>query len=362
MTLRVAVIMLACRDYEATELALACHMRYLPENVPFFFLQNCRGNYDAERTLAAARRYAMLFPGRIRVVEDIPPGPAYHSVRALLLRPEMCEFDLICKTDDDAFPICGGWLDEMVSVFKRSEFESGEKLAYVTPLINNNTWGFPEVLRVMELEQEYFDTQARSHFAGNGPKRRIASPSEIVCGQDGTIWGYAYIARWLHEKTTLQPDKFIAATEGLACADVPAKDRYSIGCILFKRKLWMDIDQGASDDEYMMHMYCAENDLRIVCVRSVPFVHLAYFSQREEIRDITSDAKEIYRPRLNFPFPISLRITRRLEIEARLRWMEQNVQNNNFLDWEAIGRRQFVGVIKGILYKLGFGRRGAKGS
>ena len=51
--MRTALLMLACSDYEATELALACHAAYLPDDVPFFILQNCRGTYDSERTLMA---------------------------------------------------------------------------------------------------------------------------------------------------------------------------------------------------------------------------------------------------------------------------------------------------------------------
>ena len=81
---RVAVVMLACRDYEAMEIALACHAAYLPDGVRLFVLQNCRGCYDSERTLEVARRYATLFPGRIVAVDSIPPGPAYRSIATLL--------------------------------------------------------------------------------------------------------------------------------------------------------------------------------------------------------------------------------------------------------------------------------------
>jgi hypothetical protein len=103
---------------------------------------------------------------------------------------------------------------------------------------------------------------------------------------------------------------------------VPAGERYSIGCILFRRALWNQISDGSRDDEGMLHRHCATHGLRIVCARSVPFVHLAYFMQREENRDVIEALRAVYEPRLGHPFPIAMRQTRLLEIESRLRRLE----------------------------------------
>ncbi len=326
---RTAIVILACRDYAALELALASQMAYRPPGVPFFVLQNCRGGYDAERTLGVARRYERLFPGVVKVVDDIVPGDPYRSIKKLLSKPELAEIDLVCKVDDDAFPIAHRWLDHMLEAYESADHGSGSKLAYVTPLINNNGWGFPQVMRAMNLEQEYFATQAHPHFVGTGTggrfPLRIIPAEQIETGTNGTIWGYPHIARWLHERTTLQPDAFIAATQALAPCDVPAQSRYSIGCILFPKPLWDAIDDGGHDDEHMMHMYCERNDLRIVCVRRVPFVHLAFFTQREENRDIVDAARALYGPRLGHPFPLALYADRERENEARLRWLEERL-------------------------------------
>jgi hypothetical protein len=326
---RMAIVILACRDYAALELALASQMAYRPPGVPFYVLQNCRGGYDAERTLGVARRYERLFPGVVNVVDDIVPGDPYRSIKRLLSKPEFSEIDLVCKVDDDAFPIEHQWLHHMVEAYESAERGNGRKLAYVTPLINNNGWGFPQVMRAMNLEQEYFATQAHPHFVGAGTSGRfplrIIPAEQIETGTNGTIWGYPHIARWLHERTTLHPDAFIAATQGLEPCDVPAQSRYSIGCILFHKSLWDEIDDGGHDDEHMMHMYCERNDLRIVCVRRVPFVHLAYFSQREENRDIVDAAQALYGSRLGHPFPLALHADRERENEARLRWLEERL-------------------------------------
>jgi len=321
----VAIVMLACRDYEAMEVALACHAAYLPEQVPLFILQNCRGSYDADRTLAVARRYEMLFPGRIRVVDTIPAGPPYRSIAALLESAALAPYELICKVDDDAFPIAPGWLEQMLACWNHEVNRAGRPLAYVTPLINNNSWGFPQTLDAMGLRSAFFKEAAREHYVGPPEGRRVLPATEINDGSHGSIWGYPYMARWLHEHTTMKPDQFIAATNGLARVEVPGEERYSIGCILFRRDLWRRIDDGGTDDEYMLHQYCKRVGDRIICERSVPFIHFAYFTQREENRDIIERARCVYEPRLGHAFPIAMCGSRSLEIEARMRWMEARI-------------------------------------
>lgn len=327
-----AVLMLACRDYESMELALACHMRYSPDNVPYFILQNCRGNYDAERTLEVARRYQKLFPHRISIIDDFAPGTPYASIDEALRSSRMKSYRYICKVDDDAFPISENWIIDLFAAFKEWRTHYTNKLAYVTPLINNNTWGFKNILAALNLEEEYYSKIARMHTAGNDiggdEPMRILSPTEIAVGVDGTIWGYPYIARWLHTKTTLQPDRFIENVSALSDIEISVAHRYSIGCILFESSLWPKIRDESGDDEAMMLRYCRQNDLKIISRRSIPFVHMAYFTQREENRDIVETARNLYQERLGHPFPIGLRQSRLLELESRLRWLEQTGPNS----------------------------------
>jgi hypothetical protein len=365
--MRTAVLMLACRDYEATELALACHMAYLPEGVHFFILQNCRGTYDAERTLSVARRYEQLFPRTVTAVEDIQPDTPYRSISSLLASERFKGVDFVCKVDDDAFPLSAGWLDTLLETYRSAESESSREPAYVTPLINNNTWGFAEVLGILGLREAYLRDAAMEHRIGSGDTMnpfRILSKEEIFTGANGTVWAYPHIARWLHTNTTLQPDRFLSATKSLTPCDVPSKDRYSIGCILFRKSLWPLIDDGGIDDEHMMHQYCRRKRLRIVCARSVPFVHLAYFSQREENRDLVEVARTVYEQRLGLPFPIAMRQSRLLEIESRLRFLENQGQiggpsasgSPSKLTPEEFGVRATKGVFRAALRRLRLGR------
>jgi len=318
----VGLVMLACRDFEAMEIALACHAAYLPPGVRLHVLQNCRGCYDSERTLGVARRYATLFPTRIAVVETIPPGPPYQSIATLLESPELAACDLICKVDGDAFPIAPGWLEALVKCWREESVRPGRPLAYVTPLINDNCWGFPEVLDAMGLRGQFLRDAGREHVVGDGGDIRVLPPDQISSAGQGTIWRYPHIARWLHERTTLQPDRFIAATQALPSREVPSADRYSIGCILFQRELWSRIDDGTRDDEGMLHQHCRRTGERIVCARSIPFVHLAHFTHREENRDLLDEVRRTYEPRLGHSFRIGTQPDRLREIESRLRGIE----------------------------------------
>lgn len=344
-----AIIMLACSDYEAMELSLYCHAAFLPKNVPFYILQNCRGTYDSERTLIAARRLENIFPEQIRVIDHIAPNNAYKAIQTLLNSDLFKDIDIILKVDDDAFPLTANWFEVLKANFL-NEKSKHKNIAYITPLINNNCWGFKETIDVMGISEEYFRNVAHPHFVGprgdlNNPARVIPS-HKIDTGAHGTVWGNPHIARWLHERTTLDPDRYIQATKNLSITEIPSLERYSIGCIMFERKLWNEIDNGGSDDEAMMHGYCRSTRSRILCSRSVPFVHLAYYSQRQENRDIVSKARDIYSRRLNLKFPIGVHETRELEIEARLRWLEtnKNIATNSYASVGLNLKKTFKGL------------------
>lgn len=292
-----AVVMLACRDYKAMEVALDCHMKYSDPNVSYFILQNCFEDQNAIKTLQVARRYQMLYPRRITVIDALGQRRPYFNIKRLLQSKELAKFDYILKVDDDAFPIAPNWLEELMECWTASEKIHGNRLAYVTPLINNNCWGFKRVMEILNLEEEYFAHVAYEIRVGAGsasnPYRTLA-PTQIETGANGTIWASPRVARWLHEKTTLKPKLFIDGCAGLGACNVPAAERYSIAAILFSKPLWVKMSNGGRDDEHMLHQYCAQNNLTIICQQSVPFVHLNYFTHRSENQDIVDLARDIY--------------------------------------------------------------------
>lgn len=334
---KTAIVLLAHSDYESLELSLAAHGRFMPENVKLFILQNGRGSYDCERTYRVAKRYEAIYPRSIEVVDDIPEQVAYFAILELLSSQRLRDYEYIVKVDDDCFPITEDWFDRLCSLYEQSFAYYGNNIAYATVLVNNNPFGFKQLIeRVDDLSSEYFDTIAREHLIGKTgvtegyAPARIISATEIGDGAHGTIWRYSYIARWLHERTSLMPDWYIQAVRGLP--DIMLGDRrYSINCMLFKKSFWSDIWDAdcefPDDDEYMSEQYCKRNGKLIPVRLSIPFIHMFFFSQREENRDMASAFRAVYQEWLGLPFPIAIQTDKLLENENRLRFIEATYLN-----------------------------------
>lgn len=325
---KLAIVLLCYADFESLEISLAAYTKFLPQNTKLFILQNGRGSYDCERTYRVAQRYANLFPENIAVVDWIKPQKPYLSIKELLNSDIMKPYEYICKVDDDVFPLTENWLLDLAACYDRAKAKLGSNLAYVTSLVNNNPWGFKQTLKVMNLEKEYFGKFARSHLVGCG---ELVPATEIRDGLCGTIWRNPYLSRWLHEKTTLNADIFIKRTQNLKDIFVNHKVRYSINCMLFEKNFWNDIDIGDLDDEHQCFKYCSTLDKKIVCCQHVPMVHLFFFSQREENKDLIPIIREYYQKRLDIPFPISICPQKEYENENRLRFIEQEIKNKNNL-------------------------------
>jgi len=311
--MRVAIVMLACGDYEAMELALVCHAAHLPKDAPLFILQNCRGTYDSERTLMAARRFARLHPGRASVIEDIPPGLSYRSLAALLASERLAPFDLICKVDDDAFPIAPGWLDRLVAAHHAARAD-GRPLAYTTPLINNNTWGFGATLDALGLREAYLREAAIRHVVGSGKpaapfsRHRVGLCAHRALAARAHHAGPRPLPRGDRRAARLRRPLRGALLDRLHPLPPDALDR---------DRRWQHRRRAHAAPVLPAHRRAHR-----LCAQSVPFVHLAYYSQREENRDIVPRARALYEKRLGLRWPIAMRVSRELEIEARLRYLE----------------------------------------
>ena len=331
---KTAIVLLAYSDFESLELTLAAIGKTLKGNTKLFILQNGRENYDCERTLRVAQRYEALFPRHIKVVTDIKPQRPYWAIRELLNSDRLKDYDYICKVDDDAFPVTDDWFEQLCALYDRAYARYGMNLSYVTPLINNNPFGFKKLLEYNEdLREEYFSGLAREHAVGSKGSRvptylpwRIISKDEVSDDGCGTIWQYAYIARWIHERTSLRPDAYREAVTGLPDVILENK-RYSINCIIFKKGFWNEICDTRSefpdDDEYLCENYGRKSGRFAVAGLSIPFVHLFFHNQREENRDLISRFQAVYENWLGYPFPIALQSNKALENENRLRYMEE---------------------------------------
>lgn len=334
---KLAVVILAYGDYESLEISLAVHSKFFPHNigdgrrVKFFILQNGRGTYDCERSLQVAQRYKNLFPRDIEVITDIPSDAPYTAILKLLQDKRLEKYDYIIKLDDDVFPLTGDWLDNLSKTYAVNYNRLGDKLAYVTGLVNNNPFGFKKTIEIMGLENMYYSTLAREHVVGIDYD--LLMPSKVIpkdcisTNGGGTVWRYPYLARFIHEETTLKPDAFIAQTQGLGTCEVNNKERYSINCMLFRKEFWKTLSEcyHSSDDELMCFKYCMDYERSIIAALNVPMVHLCFCVQRFENKDLLPIIRDYYDVWLKHSFKIGMCYDREIENEARLQYLEKKV-------------------------------------
>lgn len=325
---KTAVVILAYADYESLELTLAAHTKFTPKDIKIFILQNGRGSFDCERTYQVAKRYQQLNPMNMVVVDTIPPGIPYFSLKTLFAAPEFSQFEYIIKMDDDVFPLTSTWVEDLCKCYLESEEEFGSKLAYVSSLVNNNPFGFKKILDIFNLWEEYKNIYSRDHFVGIDKNStynpyRLIKKGGVSAGGFGTIWCNPYLARWIHEKISLNPDFYVQKTKNLGYEEFNAKERYSINCLLFKKNLWFEIDDGGSDDEFMLQKYCLRNAKKCVINLAIPMVHLFFYSQRLENKDLIDKFRSVYTKWLGFPFPISICQNKLYDIEERVKFLEK---------------------------------------
>lgn len=323
---KIAIVQLCFADFESLEISLAAYVKLTTPDIHIYLLQNGRGTYDTERTYRVCQRYAKLYPKQITVVDWLAPNAPYLSIKALLNSDEMKQYDYICKVDDDVFPLTKTWIEDLIKCYEDSRKKYGKKLAYVTSLVNNNPWGFKQVVDLMKLKSE-FDKISIAHYIGvkenvDSLEYRFVEKNVIHPGGAGSVWAVPHYARWIHQYTTLKPADFIKVTKGLGYKEVNNQERYSINCMLFKREFWNDIDIGHTDDEYQTYKYCKKENKKIIAAMNVPMCHIFFCTQREENKDMLGAIRQTYEDFWGLPFPIAICAMKEYETENRLRFIE----------------------------------------
>lgn len=294
---KTCIVLLACNDYESTQLTVANLLVNTPSNIPIYFLPNSMADsFDADRVKEIGQIYSKMFPGRFVYANWIKPSFPYQALGDLIYSPQLKQFDYICKIDDDVFPITNNWIENLATCFAKHD---SPDLGYVTGLINNNPWGFAEIVEIMGLEEEYKTLVPKYTIAGKNIKgymqeEKIISP-EIGRGGFGTVWQFPHLARWIHRKTSLSPETFIEKTKNLSEKEISNQLRYSIGCMFFRKEEWAKVYNGSKTDEKMWHIYCKTNNKRNYSALNVPMVHLFFYNQRLFNKSILSEIYEVYR-------------------------------------------------------------------
>lgn len=290
-----AVLILTCNDFEALDVTVNQVLRTTPPEVPIYLLSNCAGLPGADICEDMCRFTSRAQYGRVHWINPGTRQHAYHGI-ANAIESDVRE-KYIVKLDDDVFPLTSGWLESLIACYAAQD---PERIAYVSGMVNNNPFGFSQLIDLPELRPAYDAMMSGQHLSGTDihgyQNFRVLSEGEVDPGGWGTVWQFPHLARWIHEETTLQPDRYAALVKDLTPADFDTSARYSINVMLFERDMWAEVDNGGQDDEEMFHLYCHENEKEIVIERSIPFVHLYFGPQKRYMTDLMEAVRAAYPP------------------------------------------------------------------
>ncbi|HEX2534436.1 MAG TPA: hypothetical protein VHK69_11910, partial [Chitinophagaceae bacterium] len=235
-----AVVVLAAFDYESLQLTLLALEHTLDASETVVVVLNGRKSYPAEKVERVARTWAAGHPATRFVVRPLCAGsePWWALTEVLSQYGPLQGVEYICKIDDDVLPVRKGWLPRLAAAYEG--LAPGRNLAFVTGLINNNSWGFNELVDLYGKRDEYAHQFNYTSIAGEYNERR-AAPGVIDTGAGGTVWQYPYLAWWIHQWTSLKLPQFVERTAGLGLKEVPVETHYSIGCIYFRKSYWLGV-------------------------------------------------------------------------------------------------------------------------
>ena len=282
-----AIVLLAAYDSQALFLALQSLSKTIDDDETVVIVLNGKRGIRSAKVEDVAREWSHNFVNR-HIVRPLNYGnDPYNSIKEVIEGFEpLSKVKYICKIDDDLIPLKKGWLDAL-----HASFVNNENVGFVTSLINNNAWGFSELVNIFSKKKEYNQIMNYPSISGEGN----VQTNEIANGLCGTIWQYPYIAKWCHKWTLLDINNFIKKTENLENKEISIDTHYSIGCIFIEKNTWSllkDINKRVNFDELALHLYCRENKLKKIAVMSQPMGHLYYFIQRKANADLMLEFAE----------------------------------------------------------------------
>ena len=290
-----AILILTCNDFEAMEITVNQVLRTTPKEVKIYLLSNCHGLPGAEVCDTMCRISSRAQHDRIRWINPKKRQPAYFGILEALQNHISEEY--IVKIDDDVFPVTDGWLDALIDCYGQNDDGS---LAYVSAMVNNNPYGFSQLVQLPALKEGYEKAMLFPHIAGefvpSYQEFRVSAAGDVDPGGWGTVWQFPQLARWIHNETTMQPERYVELVKDLNDASYDASIRYSINVMLFRKDFWAEFGDGGQDDEEMVHRYCTNEQRRIVIRRKVPFVHLYFGPQKVFLTDLLPKVRDVYRP------------------------------------------------------------------
>ncbi|MDB5193395.1 MAG: hypothetical protein JWQ96_2958 [Segetibacter sp.] len=283
-----ALVILAAYDFESLQLTLQSLEHTISQEEKVVLVLNGKRTLPGERVERVARNWASAKPAKRFVVKPLSAGsPPYIALTEVLRNFEPLKLvDYICKIDDDLIPLNAGWMDRLAENYEQLAKE--KKMSFLSGLINNNSWGFKELVDVFGKYHEYEQIMNYPSIAGHYGEQAVAA-GEIDAGIDGTIWQYPYLAWWAHQWTSNNIAEYISKTATLGLKRIPDEIHYSIGCIYFEKDFWLSINHkhyGTRFDELLIHLKGNETKREKWALMNEPMIHMFYRSQRSANHDL----------------------------------------------------------------------------
>ncbi|HXH99817.1 MAG TPA: hypothetical protein VNI52_06090 [Sphingobacteriaceae bacterium] len=276
------ILLLASYDFEAIQLTLKSLDHTVTEiGVPIIVILNGgSASYKGSKVEKICRDWARSGVNR-HIIRPVASGkePLFAIQETIASFDLLKDIKYILKIDDDLIPLKPGWATDIANLYHNSEEKYGN-IGFTTGLINNNSWGFKELLTIYDKWEEY--RSFMNHASLGGRNLEIAVKAGAVdTGLNGTIWQYPALAAWLHEWTSFEIPLFISKTKDLKVEEIAITTHYSIGCMYSHKDLWLNlVPEGDNFDELLIHQYCLKNNLKKFAAMYQPFLHLFYFKQR----------------------------------------------------------------------------------
>ncbi len=196
----------------------------------------------------------------------------------------------IYKLDEDIF-VTKGYFETLMQAYKNIEQNGDYDVGIVAPMIPINGYSYLNIIRRFNLVEKYKELQRKV-----GIDERLIHITERGSGNHTN----PQVARFLWEQApsidemnnAVQKDEF-----GYEVCPI----RYSIGAILFKRKLWDEMEyfevskrEGMGRDEQKICAYCMLTSRPILISKNTIVGHLAYGPQKKEMEKLYREHKEIF--------------------------------------------------------------------
>lgn len=191
----------------------------------------------------------------------------------------------VYKMDEDIF-LTEGCFEKLLSIYKKVEADEAYDVGYVAPLIPVNAYGYVTILEKLGCLDD-FEGRFEKAIRGGTPRRMIECDYRTA----EYMWG--------HNSPVLKLDELnqrFTKEEYSVCGV-----RFSIGFILFKRKLWEsmggftvtgNLDLGL--DEVELCQWCVTESTAMVIAENTVIGHFSFGKQTEEMKKLYVSHHELF--------------------------------------------------------------------